>query len=169
MSHRKRVSQQNTRSLTMTTDNIGSHFNLFATQHDLSPGNHTLEFKIQNLEENGSVAIDYIIYNPSFDTIQDKPLFSFNYSGINSTTPDQGGSGAGSGDSGVDGSAGNASSGPNMGAIVGGGVAGGILFGAMIVLGIWLWCRRMSRKRIHQESQLQVQQPFTQRSPGEFS
>jgi hypothetical protein len=144
---------QNTRTINLGQSSISTaagHVPLFKS--DLLPGNHTLVFSTRNLTEGAVVAIDYILYTPSFQNLQDKPIFPLVDSGPapNPGTPD----------SRPD------SSKSDKGAMVGG-IVGGVVFSCgLIILGLWLKWRRQKKSKILEDIQTQVQEPFTQTNPS---
>ncbi|KAF5320374.1 hypothetical protein D9758_018082 [Tetrapyrgos nigripes] len=135
--------QQNTNPNLINAPDV--RFLLFS-RNDLGLGNHTLVFTIEELRNGTSVAIDYILYAPSFRTIVDKPVFETSSASSSNPTaiepsPDSG-----------------HSSKPNVGAIVGG-VIGGLVACGLIILGLWLW-RRMQKRRILKRHSTLVAEPF---------
>jgi hypothetical protein len=125
---------QNTRS----QPHLGpsSHVLLYS-EENLVSGNHTLVFTIQKFD---NASIDYILYKPSFQTLQDKPPFP-KPSNISNTDA-------------------AASSMSKTGAISGGAV-GGVMICVLVILGLWSWKRR---QRKTQEAQAKVQEPYVQTS-----
>ena len=98
----------------------------------ISPGDHTLEIKVTN-SVILNLELDYITYSPSFNTLASKPTIS--QTGPTPTT--------------------GSTSTPK--AAIAGGVVGGVIFLVLLLALLFLWRRRISKRRT-------LSQPTTQ--PG---
>jgi hypothetical protein len=134
------------------------HIQLFS-EDNLPPGNHTLIFTVQQFD---NASIDYILYKPSFPNIQDKPAFTTMADVIGTPTSDPTPAGTGSTPGPTD-AATPASSMPKTDAIAGE-VVGGIMVFLLAILGLWLWKRTNYSRRMREEAQAKVQEPYIQTS-----
>ncbi|KAK7461762.1 hypothetical protein VKT23_008192 [Stygiomarasmius scandens] len=105
----------------------------------LAPGNHTLKLNVTGIVQPRTFTIDYLTYEPSFDSLDAKPNFTSiqrTSSGSNRDSP--------SGNVGT--SFGKSS---NTRAIVGGVVSGGV---AMIVSSLFVWYLCYRRQKIRKDT-----------------
>ncbi|KAF5340814.1 hypothetical protein D9758_017642 [Tetrapyrgos nigripes] len=155
--------QRNTRK-TSQNDRVMAHALLFATENDLAPGNHTLVVTIQELSKTAVVAIDYILYTPSFQTIVDKPVFPLvdatNNTTTSSSTADPTSSSTADPTSSVLSDPGSSKI---SGGVIAGVTIGGIAFFAVAILALWLW-RRKQRKMNLEKLSDRIPEPFMSES-----
>jgi hypothetical protein len=111
---------------------LGPHF-IYFTSTTLKPGNHTIQATITDIAGDSVANIDYITYQPSFLTARDKPDFS---SISTNSTP--------TGSMELVPTITNETStpSPSNGGAIAGGVIGGCALMALIIIGVWLACRR---------------------------
>ncbi|KAJ6543580.1 hypothetical protein DFH09DRAFT_1390784 [Mycena vulgaris] len=106
----------------------------------LQPGNHTLVVNVTNAVGAQSLMLDYILYQPSFDTLASKP----NFTAVATSASSAAASSATASSAAASSAAGSSSSHSNVKAIVGG-VVGGLILLVLLGIGFLLWTR--SRKR----------------------
>ncbi|THV06256.1 hypothetical protein K435DRAFT_883861 [Dendrothele bispora CBS 962.96] len=131
---------------------------LFFESTDLHEGNHNLTIDVTEIVREQSLIIDYLTYQPSFDSIKDKPDFSSTAGIISDSTSSATGSPASSSTAGRD--SGVPARPPLPLAAIIGGVMGGVVLIVTLVAAS-CWSRIRSRRRPQKEDRqyIRVKRP----------
>ncbi|THU76165.1 hypothetical protein K435DRAFT_846694, partial [Dendrothele bispora CBS 962.96] len=124
---------------------------LFFESTDLHEGNHNLTIHVTEIVREQSLIIDYLTYQPSFDSIKDKPDFSSTAGIISDSTSSTTGSPASSSTAGRD--SGVPARPPlPLAAIIGGAMGGAVLILTLVAASCWsrIRSRRSSQKEDRQ-------------------
>ncbi|KAJ7048719.1 hypothetical protein C8F01DRAFT_46741 [Mycena amicta] len=134
---------------------VAPHF-LYYTIAALSAGNHTLTATVLDAagSANPAAQIDYLVYNPTFDTVHDKPVFP-----VATPTPTTGSSSS-PGPTGGGGGGGQSKKHSKAGPIAGGVIGGLIFLAAVALLAFWLLRRRKRQQDVVVPAVDLTQEPF---------